>query len=158
MLQPSDWMPNNPRLPVLVYRAAVADDGDLATRMEQRFSSNGWTGLWRNGVYPYHHYHTTAHEVLGVAAGHATLLLGGPGGQQMTVAAGDVLVLPAGTGHCRLQASGDFLVIGGYPAGQHADICRQAATEEQVARMATLSLPQADPVLGRTGPLTALWA
>jgi uncharacterized protein YjlB len=158
MLQPSGGMPNNPRLPVLIYRSILPDDGDLATAMEQCFSGNGWTGLWRNGVYTYHHYHAGAHEVLGIAAGNATLLLGGPDGQDVAVSAGDVVVLPAGTGHCRLKASADLLVIGGYPPGQHADICREAATAAQLARIASLALPPADPVCGKTGPLMVLWA
>jgi len=160
MLKPDDWVPNNPRLPVLIYRAVAADGGDTAVAIEQLFADNGWTGLWRNGVYAYHHYHSGAHEVLGIAAGNATLLLGGPNGpngQEVVVSAGDVLVLPAGTGHCRLNASNDFLVIGAYPAGQHADICRQAPTRAQVEHMAALPLPRTDPVFGKNGPLMGLW-
>lgn len=31
---------------------------------EMRFAENGWTGAWRDGVFDYHHFHVTTHEVL----------------------------------------------------------------------------------------------
>jgi uncharacterized protein YjlB len=157
-LSRNGWMPNNQHLPVLVYRNAVdLDISDSAAIFEATFQRNGWPPQWRDGVYDFHHYHSTAHEVLGFASGHAKLMLGGQNGQALEVHAGDVVVLPTGTGHCKLDASSDFLVVGAYPPDQHWDICRSAPSEDAIARMLHLPFPNSDPVMGGHGPLTTIW-
>ncbi|MXN50593.1 cupin [Shinella sp. AETb1-6] len=152
LFDPSEWVPNNPRLPVLLYGSVESEKP-----FEALFAANGWIGIWTNGVFDYQHYHTRAHEVLGVSKGNATLLIGGPGGRHLHVSKGDCLVLPAGTGHQNLGCSDDFEVVGAYPPNQHADIQTSAASAEQLSTIASVPLPRTDPVYGSSGPLLARW-
>ena len=123
------------------------------------FSRNGWPAAWRNGIHAHHHYHSTAHEVLGIARGRARVRLGGEGGQTVALNEGDVVVIPAGVAHKREAASADLLVIGAYPRGQTPDMNRAEAGRHAsgAAKLAAVPLPDADPVTGRDYPLLDCW-
>jgi uncharacterized protein YjlB len=153
-------IPNNPSLPFLVYPGALNLPGDdPAAACEAVFERNGWSGSWRDGIYPFAHYHSTAHEVLGICRGEAKVRFGGNAGVTLTVRTGDVVVLPAGVGHQNLGASAGFLVVGAYPPGQRWDLCRGPAEERPraLANIARVPLPAADPVYGADGPLLEHW-
>ena len=157
-LSRNGWVPNNEDLPVLLYREAIVPGHRRSTdTFEAAFQRNGWPPEWRSGIYDFHHYHSTAHEVLGFAAGWGKLMLGGEAGQVVTVHAGDVAVLPTGTGHREIEASPDFLVVGAYPPNQEWDLCRSAPSPEAIARMRRLHFPAWDPVTGKNGSLPRLW-
>jgi uncharacterized protein YjlB len=153
-------IPNNPALPFLVYPGALNLPGDdPAAAFETLFERNGWGGSWRNGIYPFAHYHSTAHEVLGICRGEAKVRFGGNTGIVLNVRAGDVVVIPAGVGHQNLGSSADFLVVGAYPRGQRWDLCRGLAGErpQVLHNIARVPLPAADPVYGAKGPLVERW-
>lgn len=153
--------PNNPRLPLVVYRDSVRLDRhyDPASILEETFARHGWRESWRDGVYDFLHFHTATHEVLGIARGRVTVQFGGAKGRTLTLAAGDVAVLPAGTGHRRIRASRDLLVVGAYPAGGRYDEPRPEETDPAAAAasIAKVKVPRQDPVYGAEGPLTDLW-
>ncbi|HVY49998.1 MAG TPA: cupin domain-containing protein [Devosia sp.] len=152
-LPPGDTMPNS-RLPVLIYTQAFKGG---APELDRLLPANGWGGVWHNGIYDFDHFHSNAHEVLGIARGTATVRLGGPVGETVTVQAGDVLVLPAGTGHRLVESRGDLVVVGAYPPGQERyDICRERSPEAEL-RIRRVRLPLTDPVRGPDGPLVRLW-
>ena len=83
MLQfkPNGRVPNS-RYPVLIHRGGVtAPPGvELPDVMEETFRRHDWLNNWRElGVYDYYHFHSTTHEVLGMAPGQRALRLGREG-------------------------------------------------------------------------------
>lgn len=149
----------NSRLPLLLYVEAVPRAEANPQRMEALFSAGGWPPAWRASVFTYHHYHSTAHEALGVAQGWARLMLGGPGGREFEVRAGDVVVIPAGVAHRRLESGDGFMMVGAYPPGQDWDLLRGEPGERPAAdrNIAAVPLPKTDPVGGPDGPLLRHW-
>jgi uncharacterized protein YjlB len=153
-----DGMIPNSQRPVLLYRQALPKD---AGAIERIFAANHWPPAWRNGVHPFHHFHSTAHEALGVARGRVKVQLGGPSGRTVDIEAGDLVVLPAGTGHLNQGQSADLLIVGAYPAttAHRLDTRRGNPSEhgEVTRNIAEVPLPSADPVGGDGGPLLRLW-
>lgn len=132
----------------------------LAAAFESRFRRNAWHGSWRGGLYKFHHYHSTAHEALGVFRGQVSVRLGGPGGLLVALSAGDVLVLPAGVSHKNERQSAGFRVLGAYPEGTTWDMQygKPGERPKADARIGQVPLPKADPLFGPDGPLPTAWA
>lgn len=156
----NDPVPNNEDVPLVLYRGVLSLEGDdPAAACERLFARNGWSNGWRDGIFPYHHFHTGTHEVLGIVRGEAKVRFGGEGGELVEVRAGDVVVIPAGIAHRNEGASRDLLVVGAYPGGAEPDIRRGEESDPAAvkARIRRVSLPAADPVFGRDGPLLKHW-
>jgi uncharacterized protein YjlB len=155
------YVPNNPKFPFLYYRNVVSltEAPDPAAVLESLFKTNGWTGAWRNGIYDYVHFHPRTHEVLGVARGRARVRFGGNRGKAVNLRSGDVVILPAGTGHQALKASKDLLVVGAYPvSGTYDESRARPADHARALRMIPkVRAPTKDPIFGRKGPLKKLW-
>jgi uncharacterized protein YjlB len=150
----------NSALPLAVMRAPLPlDPDDPASTFEEIFARNGWTRSWRNGIYPYSHFHSTAHEVLGLASGAATVRFGGAEGRVLELGTGDVVVVPAGVAHQLVAEHGRLLVVGAYAGGRLWDILREREGASAVARprIAAVPLPEADPLAGPDGPVLASW-
>ncbi len=150
----------NSALPLLLHRQAFITNGDDgASVVEERFAENDWTNSWRNGVYSFAHYHSTTHEALGVYCGAATLRIGGVHGKSVEVHAGDVIVIPAGVAHQKIDGTEDFAVVGAYPDGREWDLLRGLPGERPRAdhNISALPLPDNDPIYGADGPLRQIW-
>lgn len=153
-------IPNNP-LPLVIYRNGIdlAGTPDCVGQVEATFKANGWVDVWRNGIFPYVHYHSAIHEVLGIGRGGARLRFGGKTGQDFEFKSGDVIVLPAGTGHQGLFTSGDLVIVGAYPPAGKFDVCygSQAERKRALASIPHVPPPTTDPIEGAQGPLLTLW-
>jgi len=158
LLEDDGVFPNNRFLSLLVYRKVflVSDEGSL---IKEIFESNGWTNSWENGVYDFHHYHSTAHEVLGILSGSARIQFGGAAGISLLLEQGDVVIIPAGVAHKNLGSDDQFKCVGAYPEGQEYDMNYGKESERPKAdeNIGKLPLPETDPVYGVNGPLVKNW-
>jgi uncharacterized protein YjlB len=148
-LKDDGLVPNNPTLPALLYRNAFGAQR-TEREIEKHFQRNGWSNAWVNGIYPFHHYHATVHEVLGIASGVVNVQLGGPKGPAVEMKAGDAVLIPAGVGHCRIGPDDGLSVVGAYPDGADWDLVRASpeARAAAIAKIAGVRPPRLDPVLG----------
>ncbi len=161
IIEDSGDIPNNPELPLILYRNALTFTTDSPDDDVQRtFRTNGWGNGWQGqAIFSYHHYHAEAHEVVGIAQGRAVIQFGGPDGPVFKVKAGDVALIPAGVGHCRLDDEPGLSVVGAYPPGQSPDLRREGETAGDAMREAVrnVPLPATDPVTGADGAVLDLW-
>ena len=123
---------------------------ERAAAFEALFARHGWPPAWRAGLYEVHHYHSSAHEVLGIFSGWVRARLGGPGGAVVTLREGDVVLIPAGVAHCNEGQSPDFRAVGAYPRGARPNMRYGRETERaaDALRVAELAPPTPDPVFG----------
>jgi uncharacterized protein YjlB len=150
----------NSRYPLLLFRNALRTGTEMSgSEVQNLFAANNWSNSWQNGVYPFHHYHSTSHEVLGIYGGSASLRLGGEQGKTVEVRAGDVIVIPAGVGHKNLGASADFRVVGAYPDGRSWDLLTGKPGERPQAdrNIAALPVPNTNPVYGHGLVVNQFW-
>jgi uncharacterized protein YjlB len=147
----------NSRYPLLLFRNTLPKIS--GSEVEKLFASNNWSNSWKNGVYPFHHYHSTSHEVLGVYLGAASLQLGGEQGRTVDVRARDMIVIPAGVGHKNLASSPDFAVVGAYPDGRSWDLLTGQPGQRPRAdeNIAALPVPGTNPVYGGELPMKRYW-
>jgi uncharacterized protein YjlB len=160
LLSENGNFPNNPDLPVLLYKSVFDFSGsDPASEIERILSQNNWGGSWRNGIYNFQHYHSIAHEALGVYSGWAVVQLGGPDNDPVKIEKGDLVVLPAGTAHKRIDSGDGFAVVGAYPDGQSWDMNYGKGIEREKAKqnISQVSLPKNDPVFGAKGKMFEFW-
>lgn len=150
----------NSKFQLLVYQNAFTERGNAGAEfLEKKFKSNSWYNSWRWGVYPFHHYHSTSHEVLGVFQGNALLHMGGPKGEKINVKAGDILIIPAGVGHKCISHSDDFTVVGAYPNGMSYDLIKEEKDKhaQSLINISKVPFPPADPFLGKHEGLINYW-
>jgi uncharacterized protein YjlB len=143
----------NSKYPLLVYhKAFTARGSEGAAWLEETFAANNWTNSWRNGIYSFHHYHSISHEVLGIYSGSALVHMGGEKGKQLTIEAGDIIVIPAGVGHKNIHSE-NLGVVGAYPDGHTWDLLRGEPGDRPQAdqNIAAVPLPSRDPLLGKEG-------
>ena len=109
-------------------------------------------------MYSTDHFHTTSHEVLGIASGKARLCFGhadNPKRVEEVLQKGDVIVMPAGVSHRLLEdLDGGFTMVGSYPVGYSWDMCYGKKGEEnKIAKIGELPWFKRDPVYGEQGPV-----
>jgi uncharacterized protein YjlB len=154
IIEENGSFPNNPILPILHYKRVLVSERGL-----ERFASNGWKRGWENSIYPFHHFHSNTHEVLGVESGSCNVQIGGEGGEVFILEAGDVLLIPAGVSHKNVGSSSDFRCVGAYPLDIQYDMHRGSGEdlEELKRNIAKVPVPKKDPVYGNSGPLFEHW-
>ncbi len=159
LLESAGWCPNNPGCPLLVYRQVLSEgDHRLAARFEHMFEQHGWAPAWRYTIYDFPHFHSTTHEVIAVFQGSATVQFGDTAGSAFELEAGDVVLIPAGVSHQRLDGTDDFQCVGAYPAGCRPDQVRKDGRGASVAGdVRRVPVPESDPVAGADGPMHAEW-
>lgn len=143
----------NSSLPVKIYREAfLLPEKKRSKIIINIFSGNNWKNSWKNGIYNYHHYHSTTHEVLGVYRGRAEVQFGGPAGVIDTISRGDAVIIPAGVAHKLISSSKNFKIVGAYPFGVEFNSLKGEEWDRPAADLdiRNARIPDKDPIYGNT--------
>ncbi|CAF1254076.1 unnamed protein product [Rotaria sp. Silwood1] len=158
------YFPNNNHLSVIVYRQVFDSKTVSASKWEQLFKENNFGKSWRDGIFSFHHYHSTAHEALGCYGGRAQVRLGGDNEQvrkDIELVSGDCILIPVGVAHKNIGQDNDFAVVGAYDIdgknydmnyGKNAEERRKA--EENIKQV---RIPRMDPIVGENGGIIQHW-
>uniref|UniRef100_A0A7S4NFK5 Cupin type-2 domain-containing protein n=1 Tax=Odontella aurita TaxID=265563 RepID=A0A7S4NFK5_9STRA len=141
--------PNNPQFPLLLYKSAFS--GSSSDGEHLITSGVKWTPPWAWGVFPYHHYHTTAWELLLCVRGSADVQIGGENGPTVNISRGDLALIPPGVAHKEMSSEGGFTLLGSYPTERWTgsiDTVTGQPTEEQRRNIADCYVPPKDPLFG----------
>lgn len=152
--------PNNALLPLLLYKEAFAPTERHETEfIKEILETNGWINSWVDSILDDHHYHSTAHEVLVALNGSARVQFGGPNGITLMFEQGDVVIIPAGVAHRKVDEANGFSCLGAYPEGQDYDMNFGKPGEKERAEEQIRQVPQPgnDPLYGSDGPLIKNW-
>lgn len=150
-------IPNN-ILPVVIYKNSLQYMPNK--NFESTFLQNGWANNWHDIILMEDHFHSNAHEVLGLKSGQARLMLGGKNGEIVSVETGDVIILPAGVGHYSVDNSVEYQFVGGYPNGADWNLhfsLKKENSQTILAEIANIPLPEKDPIFGDKGALFEYW-
>lgn len=159
LLLDNGLFPNNPRLPLVLYKKALNLKENDPESVEEVFRINLWKKMWRYSIYPFHHYHSNTHEVLGIYSGTCVVQVGGDEGPTYEIEKGDVLFFPAGVAHKNVGSTEDFQCVGAYPFDVDYDMFYGKPGERVIAdeNIPNVPLPRTDPVYGDAGLLFKYW-
>lgn len=157
ILPEDSGFPNNRLFPLLRYSGALKEKD--ADTVREILETNGWSNAWVGDIFSRHHYHSITHEVLVALNGSAQVQFGGPNGLSLSFEAGDVVIIPAGVAHKKVESTEGFACLGAYPDGRDYDLLygedgERPKADENIRRV---PVPGNDPLYGSDGPLVKNW-
>ncbi|RUR08659.1 cupin domain-containing protein [Legionella septentrionalis] len=157
LIPANHYFPGNSRLPLIIYKEVIKSSSPQS--IQALLTENHWINSWVDTIYDYHHYHSNTHEALVIFSGACTVQIGGNKGKIFNIAAGDVIIFPAGISHKNMDSTADFKCVGAYPIDVEYDVLYGKAEELSQAEenIQKLGLPKCDPVYGKDGPLFNYW-
>jgi len=152
----------NSTLPVLYYKNALKDslgESFTADDVLELFERNGYTNGWVNGIHSEHHFHPNTHEVLACVEAQGMVQIGGDRGEITQFRKGDILLVPAGVAHKKVDGDMKFQVVGAYPEELSPEMQYGNADdyESMRSRSEEVEVPKTDPLTGSPGAVDEYW-